>query len=92
MPEEVALEGGSRESTINACAPMPQCLLFSAKGTQDLSRGDLRKDFKGTSLVVQWLRLCAANAGYPGLIPGQGTRSHITQLKDSAGYHESATK
>ena len=27
-----------------------------------------------TSLVVQWLRLCASNAGYAGLIPGQGTK------------------
>ena len=24
--------------------------------------------------MVQWLRLCAPNAGGPGLIPGQGTR------------------
>ena len=31
----------------------------------------------GTSLVVQWVRLCAPNAGGPGLIPGQGTRSHM---------------
>ena len=36
----------------------------------------------GTSLVVQWLRLHAPNAGDPGLIPGQGTRSHMPQLKD----------
>ena len=32
-----------------------------------------------TSLVVQWLRLHAPNAGDPGLIPGQGTRSHMPQ-------------
>ena len=38
----------------------------------------------GTSLVVQWLRLCAPNAGGPGLIPGQGTRSLMQQLKDPA--------
>ena len=25
----------------------------------------------GTSLVVQWLRLCTPNAGEPGSIPGQ---------------------
>ena len=31
----------------------------------------------GTSLVVQWLRLCAPNAGDPGSTPGQGTRSHM---------------
>ena len=31
----------------------------------------------GTSMVVQWLRLCAPNAGGPSLIPGLGTRSHM---------------
>ena len=29
-----------------------------------------------TSLVVQWVRLRAPNAGGPGSIPGQETRSH----------------
>ena len=37
--------------------------------------------FLGTSLVVQWLRLRAPNAGGAGLIPGQGTRCHMLQLK-----------
>ena len=36
---------------------------------------------KGTSLVVQWLRFHAPSAGVPSLIRGQGTRSHILQLK-----------
>ncbi|TEA28872.1 hypothetical protein DBR06_SOUSAS4010089, partial [Sousa chinensis] len=36
---------------------------------------------KGTSLVVQWLRLHTPNAGSPGSIPGQGTRSHMPQLR-----------
>ena len=36
---------------------------------------------QGTSLVVQWLRFHAPNAGGPGLIPGQGTRPHIPQLR-----------
>ena len=31
----------------------------------------------GTSLVVQWVRLCTPNAGGPGSISGQGTRSHM---------------
>ena len=33
--------------------------------------------------MVWWLRLCAPNAGGPGLgsVPGQGTRSHMRQLK-----------
>ena len=37
----------------------------------------------GTSLVVQWLRLHALSAGILGLTPGQGTRSHMPQLKIS---------
>ena len=36
---------------------------------------------EGTSLVVQWLRLCAPVSGGLGSIPGQGTRSHVLQLK-----------
>ena len=35
----------------------------------------------GTSLVVQWLRLHAPNAGDPGSITGQGTRSPMLQLR-----------
>ena len=37
---------------------------------------------KGT-MVVQWLRLCAPNAGGLGSIPGYGTRSHMLQLRHS---------
>ncbi|TEA30806.1 hypothetical protein DBR06_SOUSAS4110278, partial [Sousa chinensis] len=33
------------------------------------------------SLVAQWLRRHAPNAGGQGLIPGQGTRSHVPQLR-----------
>ena len=32
---------------------------------------------EGTSLVVQWLRLCAPSAGGPGSILGQRIRSHM---------------
>ena len=39
----------------------------------------LRNSSLGTSLVVQWLRLPALNAGGPGLIPGQGTRCRMPQ-------------
>ena len=35
------------------------------------------KFISGTSLVVQWVRLHAANAGGPGSIPDLGTRSHM---------------
>jgi len=36
--------------------------------------------YRGTSLVVQWLRLRSPIAGGMGSIPGQGTRSHMPQL------------
>ena len=35
----------------------------------------------GTTLVVQWLRLGSPSAGARGSIPGQGTRSHMLQLR-----------
>ena len=36
---------------------------------------------KCNRLVVQWVRLCAPNAGGPGLIPGQEARSCMPQLR-----------
>ena len=36
---------------------------------------------RGTSLVVQWLKLCTPSARGPGLIPCQGTRSHRLWLR-----------
>ena len=36
--------------------------------------GTLSKARLGTSLAVQWLRLCASTAGAAGSIPGQGTK------------------
>ena len=32
-------------------------------------------------MVIQWLGLRAPDAGSLGLIPGQGTRSHMPQLR-----------
>ena len=46
----------------------------------------------GTSLVVQWLRLCAANGEGTGSIPGQGTRSHMLQLRPSAAKKKKSLK
>ena len=41
----------------------------------------LKVKVKGNSLVVQWLRLCTPDTGGLGSIPGQGTRSHMPQLR-----------
>ena len=45
------------------------------------SNGLSQENWTGTSPVVQWLRLCPLNIGSWGLIPGQGTRSHMPQLR-----------
>ena len=42
---------------------------------------DCQLKIMGTSLVVQWLRLHAPNAGDLDSIPGQGTGPHMLQLK-----------
>ena len=47
---------------------------------------------KGTSLVVQWIRLCAPNAGAVGLIPDQETRSCMPQFKIPLKVPQVATK
>ena len=51
-----------------------------------------REDLE-TSLVVQWLRLCTPNAGGLGLIPVQGNRFPMLQLKilDSTTKFEDST-
>ena len=63
-----------------------QVLLYST-GTifkilwQTIMEKKCEKEYIGTSLVVHWLRLHAPKAGHLGSIPGQGTRSHMMQLK-----------
>ena len=44
------------------------------------------------SLLVKWLRLHAPNAGGPGLIPDQGSRSHMLQLRSGTVKLTTATK
>ena len=39
------------------------------------------KKMYGTSLMVHWLRPHVPNAGGPGSIPDQGTRSHTLQRR-----------
>ena len=51
------------------------------KRKQNKSPVFLKEKYFGTSLVVQWLRLCTLEAGSPGSIPGQETRSHMPQLR-----------
>ena len=53
----------------------------AVRSIQEISSLGLRTGTIATSLVVQWLRLCAPNAEGSSLIPGQGTRPHMPQLR-----------
>ena len=57
------------------------------KGMQTLSLPHSPNKIKRprTSLVVQWLRLHSPNERGLGSILGQGARSHVVQLRSSAG-------
>ena len=53
----------------------------SSRGSKNQSQFFKKKKILGTSLVTQWLSLRAPNAGGQGLIPGQGTRAQMLQLR-----------
>ena len=55
----------------------PQYLRFLFSGSGKSSWNLHLKNKIGTSLVVQWVRLHAPNAGGLGSIPGWGTRYHM---------------
>ena len=46
-----------------------------------LYKAHVKKEALRDFPVVQWPRLHVPNAGGPGSIPGQGTRSHRLQLR-----------
>ena len=57
------------------------CIIYLS--TNPTPTPNTKNEEGGTSLVVQWLRLCAANAGDVGSIPGRGTKiPHDTWPKD----------
>ena len=58
----------STSRLINVCSPFSANLLY------------INNRALGTSLVVQWLKCCASNAGGMGLIPGQGTKIPYAML------------
>ena len=61
---------------------MPSLWGTGSKGKTKISiHIPLKIPFRGTSLVVKQLRLCAPGAGGLGSISGQGTRSHLPQWK-----------
>ena len=73
-------EGEVNSKTVVTRPHLTLQVLWSWDGPSVLSPEDARE---GTSLVIQWLRLHAPSVGGPGSILGQGTRSHVLQLKSS---------
>ena len=61
--------------------PLLGLLYCSLSITHPMKRHQNKKWASRTSLVVWWLRLHTPNAGVLGLISGQGTRSHLPQLR-----------
>ena len=59
-------------------------LVRELRSRRPCSTAKKKKKPTGTSLVVQWLRLHTPNAGVRGLIPCQGTRSYVLQLRHGA--------
>ena len=54
---------------------------LGVQGQVESFRAPAKEHGLGTSLVVQGLRLSAPTAGGLGLIPDQGNRSHMWQLR-----------
>ena len=70
------------DTHVHTCTFLPA--ISPPPGITHIPKGlrlSLNTHWMGTSLVVQWLRLHAPNAGGPDSIPGQGTRSHMAQLR-----------
>ena len=60
-------------AVVFGCTPQYKMVLVFKKKKQ--KRGIKKKYGFGTSLPLQWPRLCDLEAEGPGLIPGQGTRA-----------------
>ena len=65
---------------------LPAVLNLTRKIQKLGEKKTILKDTVGTSLVVQWLRLCFLNTGGLQLIPGLGARFHMPQLPTKS-YH-----
>ena len=74
---------GKGENIAESTHPYFSHQLAFCKDLVPLTKMRCQNTTSGASLVVQWLRLRAPIAGGPGSIPGQGTSSHMTQLRVS---------
>ena len=66
------------------CGRYYNCLKFlttTCESTIISKKFNSNYKIRGTTLVVQWLRLRTPNAGSQGSMPGLGARSHLPQLR-----------
>ena len=86
---EVGVASGPLESESSGCRAGGGMFKMLIPGPQPKPEESALLELEGklniveTSLVVQWLRPHTPNAGSPGSIPSQGTRSHLLQPRPS---------
>ena len=91
-PGESGIQDGSDSAWTDPVQFLPLVTTVQMKIEAAFMEKRARKDVGGDfprgktslgmiSLVAQWLRLCAPNAGGPSLIPGQEMSSHMLQIK-----------
>ena len=51
----------------------------------EIKKNKQKKEYPGTSLVIQWLILQAPNAEGTGSVPGHRTRSCMPRIRPSTG-------
>ena len=77
------MHGRNKSSRNHKKSFFPVASLLLLRDNVELS-SEGQNQVGGTSLMVEWLRLHTPNAGGPGSIPHQGTRSGMLQLRPGA--------
>ena len=70
----------------------PEIYSSGAQESKRILTGPKLRAELGTSLVVQWIRYPAPTAGDLGLIPDQGSRSHVLQRRPSVAKKKKKKK
>ena len=93
--ERLEIKGWAKIHEVNAHEKKSRTSLFVSHEDKFKAKSikqDTDVHFKmmkvGTSLVAQWIGLCAPNAGSPGSIPGQGSHVHAATRSPPAATKE----
>ena len=72
--KKLGCEGRDQRMGVWRRGKSPIKVLFICLSSTGRTWGCLKRGGAGTSLAVQWLRICTSTAGSRGSIPGWGTR------------------